>query len=225
MKKIFISYSHKDEELKKQFETHLSGLKRQSLIDVWDDRQVLIGEKWDDKIKQKLTSSDIVIFLISSDFLASEYINEIEIKQTIDRHHANEVYLAPIFLRPCDFESSILSSFQGVPRDAKFITTWDCIDSAFLSVVQELKKLINEFKKVESSTIELKIQQEISLNDCDTPPDLTKWVGRNEELEILKSNHFKVRACKDFCVTANFLYIKSAFKFDSKSVHSRFPIF
>ena len=192
MKKIFISYSHKDEELKKQFETHLSGLKRQNLIDVWDDRQVLIGEKWDDKIKQKLLNSDIVIFLISSDFLASEYINEFEIKQTIKRHHANEVFLVPIFLRPCDFESSILSSFQGVPRDAKFITTWDCIDSAFLSVVQELKKLINEFKKVENTTIELKIQKEISLNDCDTPPDLTKWVGRNDELEILKSNHFKV---------------------------------
>jgi len=192
MRKVFISYSHKDEELKRQFETHLSGLKRQKLIDVWDDRQVLIGEKWDEKIKQKLTNSDIVIFLISSDFLASEYINEIEIKETISRHKASEVYLAPIFLRPCDFESSILSSFQGVPRDAKFITTWDCIDSAFLSVVQELKKIISEFKKVVSTTPELKIQKEISSNDCDTPPDIVKWVGRNEELEILKSSHFKV---------------------------------
>lgn len=192
MKKIFISYAHKDEELKKQFETHLSGLKRQNVVDVWDDRQVLIGEKWDEKIKNKLLTSDIVIFLISSDFLASEYINEVEIKETILRHKNNEVLIAPIFLRPCDFESSILSGFQGVPRDAKFITTWSDKDSAFLEVINELKKLINEFIPKEKPTVVSSFFPKSNIPECDTPPDIAKWVGRNEELELLDSVHFKV---------------------------------
>lgn len=192
MKKVFISYSHKDEELKMQFDAHLSGLKRLQLIEVWDDRQVLIGDKWDDIIKQRLLSSEIVIFLISSDFLASEYINEVEINETIIRHHRNEVYIAPIFLRPCDFASSILSNFQGVPRDARFITSWESIDSAFLSVINELKKIIADFKPEKRLlTLTPQISKE-KLVSCDTPPDIAKWVGRNDELEILKSIHFKV---------------------------------
>lgn len=192
MKKIFISYAHKDEVYKNQFETHLSGLKRQNLIDVWTDRQVLIGDKWDEKIKHKLMTSDIVIFLISSDFLASEYINVVEINETIARHKKNEVFIAPIFLRPCDFESSILSDFQGVPRDAKFIVTWDNIDSAFLEVTKELKKIILDFKPIEKPIIVSSIPDESILVPCDTPPDIAKWVGRNDELELLNSTHFKV---------------------------------
>jgi len=156
MKKVFISYSHKDEELKNQFVTHLSGLTNRKLIEIWDDRQILIGEEWDEKIKTMLFESDIVIFLLSSDFLASIYINEFEIKKTIQRHNDKEVYLAPIFLRPCDFESSLLSTFQCIPRDAKFITKWDNIDSAFLEVVNELKKIIQEFKQVKKEIIESK---------------------------------------------------------------------
>lgn len=147
MKKVFISYSHIDEDYKKAFETHLSGLKRQNLIVIWNDREVLIGDEWDDKIKENLETSDIILFMISSDFLASEYINEIEINKTIARHEKKEVKIVPVFLRPCDFKSSILSKFQGVPRDTKYITSSDNIDLAFLEVVNELKKIIEDFNK------------------------------------------------------------------------------
>lgn len=191
-KKVFISYSHKDEEFKDQFETHLSGLKNNGLINIWSDRKVHIGEEWDEKIKYKLKTSDIVIFLISSDFLASEYINEIEIKETIRRHENGEVYIAPIYLRPCDIEYSLLSKFQGVPRDIKFISTWKDIDSGFLAVVTELKKIITDFQPIEKPTIVTAIPGDQILIPCDTPPDIAKWVGREEELSLLNSTNFKV---------------------------------
>jgi tetratricopeptide (TPR) repeat protein len=191
VKKLFISYSHKDEDLKKQFVTHLSGLKQAGLIEIWDDRQVIIGEKWDSKINEKLADSEIVVFLISADFLQSEYINNIEIKKTIERHKNGEVYIAPIFLRPCYFESSILSSFQGVPRDLKFITSWGNIDEAFLNVINELRKIISEFTKpLMRENIKIP-NSKIQTIPCDTPPDIAKWVGRKNELEILNSKHFK----------------------------------
>jgi hypothetical protein len=146
-KKLFISYSHEDEKYKDKLIKHLSGLKNNKLIDIWNDRNIPAGDKWDEKINEELTNSDIVVFLISPDFSASEYINEKEIKDTMERHKNGEAYIVPILLRPCDFTSSILSSFQSVPRDLKFIvsSSFSSDDEGFLTVVQELKKIIKEF--------------------------------------------------------------------------------
>jgi len=195
MKKIFLSYSHKDDHYKDSFVTHLSGLKRLNIIEVWDDRQVNIGEKWDEKIKSKLMDSNIVFFLMSPDFLASEFINEVEINKTIERHNRNEVCLVPIFVRPCDYESSILHEFQGVPRDAKFISSSENEDAAFLQVVKELKKILSDFEPVNQTKISIEskdVIETVSIRiPSDTPPDIGKWVGRSEELNILKSENFK----------------------------------
>jgi hypothetical protein len=148
---------------------HLSGLKNNQLIEIWDDRKILIGEKWDDKINDELVNSDIVLFLMSSDFLASEYINRKEIVETIERHKKGEVCIIPILLRPCDVTSSILSSFQSVPRDLKFInsTSFGSIDEGFLAVVKELKKTIEEFKPKKSDNASSDdIKERDGLNNC-----------------------------------------------------------
>ena len=199
MKNVFISYSHKDEEYKNQLIAHLSGLVRNKIIHLWDDRQIKIGDSWDATIKNKLEESDVAIFLISSDFLSSSYINEVEIKKTLERHSKGEILLIPVFLRPCDFESSEFSSLQGVPRDARFVVEFPNIDSAFLSIVKELKSLINNFEPVAKVTAIP--QKETSNNllstnnqwdNCDSPPDIFKWVGRKKELEIINNDLFKV---------------------------------
>lgn len=189
MTEVFISYSHEDEDLKNQFVNHLSALK--DLITVWDDRQILIGTKWDETIKAKLATSEIVIFLISSDFLASTYVNEVELNKTIERHNRGEVYLIPVLLRPCLFESNILGSFQAVPRDAKFITTQSSIDLGFLEAIKEIKSILEFFKPVKRLlSDETPLKKELTL--CDLPPDIDKWVGRQEELNILNKRLFKV---------------------------------
>jgi hypothetical protein len=215
MKKIFISYSHKDENYKDQFVIHLSGLKRLNFVEIWDDRQVKIGDIWNEEIINNLYDSDIIIFLISPDFLASEYINEIEIQKTMKRHDKGEVRIIPIFIRPCDFESSILSKFQGVPRDKKFVSDGNP-DSAFLQIINELKKILTDFKPVIS--LEKPIETEHNYENpsvmipCDTPPDITKWVGREDELKILKSNDFKAIFITGFggqgksCLATKYVY-------------------
>ena len=63
--KVFVSYSHQDEEHRKNLEKILNLLKRSGLIDVWHDRQILPGMEWDKTIKEKLLESDIIIFLVS----------------------------------------------------------------------------------------------------------------------------------------------------------------
>ncbi len=82
MKKIFISYSHKDEKWKERVDTHLSVLPD---IDAWDDRRIGAGADWFREIKTALNDADIAILLISADFLSSKFIIEEEIPRLLRR--------------------------------------------------------------------------------------------------------------------------------------------
>jgi len=149
---VFISYAHEDEYFKNELLKHLEGIKRNKLITTWDDSQILPGQPWDAVIKQKLAKSDIIIFLISADFLASAYCNEVEIKKAIGRHKKGEATLIPIIVRHCDFESSSLSQIQALPKFAKPVASWEDQDEAWLDVVKFLKILIAKPIRVPTPT-------------------------------------------------------------------------
>jgi hypothetical protein len=142
--KIFISYSHKDQAIKDELRKHLSGLRGKNKIDDWDDRKILPGEVWDNAIKKALEQADIYIFLISADFIASEYIRKVEIAHALERHKASKAKLIPVLARPCDFENSLLSHIQALPKDLKAITSWDNQDEAYVNIVDELKRILGD---------------------------------------------------------------------------------
>jgi hypothetical protein len=141
--KVFISYSHTDENLCKQLINHLSALKRRGLIREWHDRRIMPGEDWDKSIKQELLDSDIVLLLISSDFIASEYCFDIEISKAMEKHEQKTAIVIPIVLRPCDWTDLPFGKIQGLPKDAKPITTWSNIDEAFVNTIEGIKTIIN----------------------------------------------------------------------------------
>ena len=66
---VFISYSHKDELFKENFEEHLSSLKDQNIVNVWHDRKIIPGQEWMDEIDNNLKNSEIIIFLIMLIFI------------------------------------------------------------------------------------------------------------------------------------------------------------
>lgn len=144
MKKIFISYSKADAHYLQQFENHLSALKRNGSISTWNCRQLLPGEKWDGKIKKELEEADIIIFLVSSDFLATDYIWDIEIKYAIDKENANPdaVKVVPIIIRSCVWEDTPLSAYNTAPKKAQVITLSNNLDEAFTDAVRDLKKIL-----------------------------------------------------------------------------------
>lgn len=142
MVKLFISYAHKDESYKDSLVEHLSGMQRNGIIDGWQDRQILPGEEWDDEIKKELEAAQIIVFLVSSSFMASDYIHDVEIAKAIQRHEKGEVEIVPVIIRPCDFSSLKISKFQALPKDAKPIAKWELPDEAYLDVVLRLKHLI-----------------------------------------------------------------------------------
>lgn len=145
MKKIFLSYSHKDEALKEDLDTHLSALKRSGLVETWNDRMIGPSTEWDDKIKGELEEADIVLLLVSASFLASDYIWKFEIARAMERHRAGETKVVPIFLKPCDWKGMPFAPLQGLPKDAKPVTSFADRDEAFLQVARGIRGLVDRF--------------------------------------------------------------------------------
>ncbi len=141
-KKIFLSYSHKDDNYKKELDTHFAALKRSGKIETWQDRKILPGEEWDKTIEEALLSADIALLLLSPDFMASDYIWNIEIPKAIKKG----VTIVPIFLRPCDFNESVFEIYkkQGLPGDTDWIVSNKYLfrDEAYLKVIEGIKNLL-----------------------------------------------------------------------------------
>ena len=116
--KLFLSYSHKDENYKEALEEHLSPLTRSKLIESWNDRKIVPGTNWKDEIDDNLLSSDIILFLVSSSFINSDYSQEIEVKTAVEQHNLGQSVLIPIVVRACHWQSMGFASFQGLPKDA-----------------------------------------------------------------------------------------------------------
>lgn len=141
---VFYSYSHKDEELRDQLENHLAMLRRDGIIKSWHDRRIIAGQDWGGKIDEHLNSAEIILLLVSSDFLASDYCYDIEVKQAMKRHQAGEARVIPIILRPCDWQRTPFGKVQGLPKDAKPTTRWEDRDEAFLDIAKGIRKAAEE---------------------------------------------------------------------------------
>lgn len=98
-------------------------------------------------IKKELNEADVILLLVSSDFMVSEYIWNVEIKTAIERHNRGEAKVIPIFLRHCDFGDRPFEKLQGHSKDAKPITSFPDKDEAFLQVAKGIRRGIEGGKK------------------------------------------------------------------------------
>jgi hypothetical protein len=136
---VFFSYSHKEEDLRDRLETHLSALKREGIIEAWHDRRIIAGDDLGSKISHELERADIILLLVSPDFIASDYCYNIEMQRALERHEAGEARVIPIILRHCDWTSTPLGKLLAAPKDGKPIVTWPDLDEGFLDIVKKIR--------------------------------------------------------------------------------------
>jgi hypothetical protein len=140
--RVFYSYSHKDEAFREELDAHLAQLRRASFIEAWHDRKILPGEQWADAISQNLETANIVILLVSADFLNSDYCYEIELKKAVERHDSGTACVIPIITRPVDWTGAPFARLQALPKDAKAVTTWGNRDEAWVNVAQGVRRAV-----------------------------------------------------------------------------------
>jgi len=144
--KVFYSYAHEDEDLRNKLNKHLSLLRRQRFISEWHDRCITAGREWKNEIDQHLQEARLILLLISSDFIASDYCYEVEMQQALDKHEARAARVVPIILRPTYWQNSPFSELKCLPTDAKPVTTWPNRDEAFVDIVKGICEIITELQ-------------------------------------------------------------------------------
>jgi hypothetical protein len=140
-KRLFYSYAHKDEDLRKELEEHLALLRRQGYLSTWQDRMIDAGAEWQTQISEALENADIVLLLVSASFLASDYCFDIEMKRALARDEAGTCRVIPIIVRPCDWHSAPFGHLQGLPKDGKPVSSWPQPDEAWLDVARGIRRV------------------------------------------------------------------------------------
>src|SRR3974390_1800962 len=142
--KVFISYAHEDDKLCEEFVKYLSQLRHDSLIEDWHDRRLTGGSEWEGQIDEHLNTADIVVLLVSQDFLNSRYCYDVEMERALERHKRGEARVVPVILRPCDWTTSPFARLNALPRDGRPIEEWKSQDQYFVNVVQGIRAIVRE---------------------------------------------------------------------------------
>lgn len=142
MATVFFSYTHVDESLRDQLEIHLSLMKREGLITAWHDRRIVAGSDLDDSIDEQLEKADIILLLVSANFIASEYCFTTEMRRALERHQAGEARVIPVILRACDWHTAPFGKLNAVPTDGRPVTSWPNQDEAFANIAKLIRTAV-----------------------------------------------------------------------------------
>src|SRR5262245_41221940 len=119
-RKVFVSYSHTDNEWLKRVQIHLKDLTRRGLVELWDDTKIQSGAQWQEDIKGALESAKVAVLLISADFIASNFIAEDELPPLLAAAEKDGVIILPLILSPSRYEKiESLSKYQSVNPPSK----------------------------------------------------------------------------------------------------------
>src|SRR6266704_889376 len=140
--KMFCCYAHEDEPLLNKLKAHLRPLQRKGLIDVWYDRDISAGTDWEQQIKEQLNTAQIILLLVSPDFMDSDYCYGIELKRALERDEQGEAHVIPIILRPVYWQD-VLGKLQALPTDAIPVMSsgWQYQDEAFFNVTEGIRNV------------------------------------------------------------------------------------
>lgn len=142
--KVFCSYSADDEAYRRAFDTALAGLRRAGLVETWSFRSILPGEVVDSRVAQALDEADIVVLLVSSSFLDSDYCWDVEMRRAVERHDRGEARLVPVIVRSCEWSDAPFAGLSALPQDARPVASWSHPDEAWTSVARGVRTLVGE---------------------------------------------------------------------------------
>jgi hypothetical protein len=142
--KVFISYSHTDSSLKDELLKHLTPLRQMNLIEEWHDRQLKGGDEWDRTISQNLNTADIILLLVSIDFINSKYCYDIELDKALELHDQKKAVVIPIILRSCMWKHTPFAKIQALPKEAKAVSSWDDRDEALASIAESIRVVADD---------------------------------------------------------------------------------
>lgn len=197
MVRAFISYSHKDEALRNELESHLAMLKRSGTVETWHDRRIVAGTEIDSAISTQLEAAQIILLLVSSDFLASNYCYDIEMKRALEKHQEGSCCVIPVILRPCDWHASPFGKLAATPPDGVAVTKFPNQDEAFTTIVREIRRAAQQFAAPQqpSGQVETMLLVDAKETAQDEP---RRHMGAERSSNLRVARHFNDHDRDDF---------------------------
>jgi len=183
--RLFCSYSHKDDSLRQALQSHLAVLKRRGIIADWHDRRIGAGTEWRNQIDKNLELAQVILLLISADFLASDYCYESELSRAIQRHENGEARVIPVIARPCDWTNAPFHLLQALPNDAKPVTAWHNQDEAWRDVATGIRLACEDIRASQGPGISLYCEKPSAATLLVWP---TCEIRRADNMEVLRGN-------------------------------------
>ena len=142
---VFISYSHKDTQYREELCNHLKIYLRKSTFNAWSDQQIKPSAKWYDEIQDALARTKVAVFLVSVDFLASDFIWDKELKPLLDEAEKKNIDVLWVPLRPSLVDETPLAQYQAVGNPKKPLAAMSDArrDAAWVDVCKVIKDTIN----------------------------------------------------------------------------------
>ncbi|HEV2581651.1 MAG TPA: toll/interleukin-1 receptor domain-containing protein, partial [Ktedonobacteraceae bacterium] len=149
---LIYCFTHEDKALRDRLEQHLSPLLRSGHISTWYDDEITPGKEWEDEIMAHLNAADIILLLISPDFVACDHCMSQQMTRAMERHHAGEATVVPILLRHVDWESLPFAKLRVLPLDRRPVSAsdWTTEDEAFYDVVQGIRQVVGSLLAVKA---------------------------------------------------------------------------
>ena len=190
MVEIFLSYSHKDEEMMNDVRRQLIVYERQKKIIKWYDRQIPLGSRWKDHIDERINSAQIIVLFMSPDFIESKYCYEIEGEIAMSRSESGDALVIPVILRPCAWEDSPFGELQALPKNRTPISRCDDRDVVTLEVAQAIMSCVDDLSKQGSRGNEGEVPRKSS---SQLPVNTNESVTRTQR-NVIKAGNGSVAA-------------------------------
>ncbi len=138
---VFYSYAHADAKQRLKLDKHLAPLKRLGLITDWYDNDIMPGDRWSEEIAEKLKSADIVLLLISADFVNSAYCYEVELAEAMKKEKDGQTVVLPVIIRTTNAWAKLpIGNLKALPTDGKPIPKWRPQDDGWADVAAGIER-------------------------------------------------------------------------------------
>jgi hypothetical protein len=144
--KVFYCYAHEDKALRDRIDKHLGVLKRLGYVVGWYDREIQAGTEWEREIEENLSTANLILLLVSADFIASDYCYGVEMTKALELHRAGQARVLPILLRSVDWQDAPFATLQMLPTGAKPIMQWMDQDEALEDVAKGIRNVVSSLR-------------------------------------------------------------------------------
>lgn len=138
--RLFLSYAARDDALREELEIHLRNLARQGLLDIWHRRRTGPGEAWQEEVAARLDAAQLVLLLVSADYLAAEDCFDLELRRALDHQRADRARVLPVILRPCDWKGAPFATLAALPSEGRPVTSWPNRDEAWVEIARGVRE-------------------------------------------------------------------------------------